>query len=164
MALETVITRNLNNKQLHVTRSFNAPVNKVWRAWTEPELLDKWWAPRPWRTETKFMDFTPGGYWLYSMVGPEGERHWCRADYGNIDKEKSYSAKDAFCDENGTPAPDFPRMNLLNEFKGDGDATVVNVTITFDTEAELEKIVEMGFKEGFTMAHGNLDELLASEI
>ena len=55
--LETKITRDPSGKKLIVTREFNAPLEKVWRAWTESSLLDEWWAPRPYKTETKSMDF-----------------------------------------------------------------------------------------------------------
>ncbi|MFD2144274.1 SRPBCC domain-containing protein [Mucilaginibacter antarcticus] len=67
----TEITEDLANKKLNVTRTFNAPIDQVWKAWTDDTLLDKWWAPRPWKAETKSMNFTEGGTWLYSMVGPE---------------------------------------------------------------------------------------------
>ncbi|PTQ99539.1 uncharacterized protein YndB with AHSA1/START domain [Mucilaginibacter yixingensis] len=159
--MNTEIVKDANNKQLHVTREFAAPVEKVWKAWTEPELLDKWWAPRPWRTETKTMDFSEGGAWLYSMVGPEGERHWCRADYKSITPGSEYSAVDAFCDENGTPSGMAPSMSWHLRFSSTATGTRVDITITFEKEEDLEAIVKMGFKEGFTMAHGNLDELLA---
>ncbi|MHB1279027.1 MAG: SRPBCC family protein, partial [Bacteroidia bacterium] len=72
------------NKKIRVERSFNAPLDLVWAAWTEPEILDQWWAPKPWRAETKSMDFRVGGRWLYCMAGPEGERHWCLFDYKTI--------------------------------------------------------------------------------
>ncbi len=49
MKNETIISKDLANKKLHITRHFTAPIEKVWKAWTESELLDKWWAPRPWK-------------------------------------------------------------------------------------------------------------------
>ncbi len=147
---------------LLVTRTFNAPLSLVWSAWTQQELLDQWWAPKPWITKTKSMDFSEGGLWLYAMCGPEGEIHWCRIDYKTITKEVNFTAKDAFCDENGTPNTEIPGMNWSNTFSPTGDTTDVSVEITFVNETALEQIIEMGFKEGFTMAHGNLDELLLS--
>jgi len=63
MTNKTEILKDLTNRKLNVTRAFSAPVEKVWRAWTEAEQLDKWWAPRPWKAITKTMDFTPGGFW-----------------------------------------------------------------------------------------------------
>src|SRR5690606_24689155 len=94
-------TVNKENKTIHVTREFDANLELVWEAWTNPEILDQWWAPKPWRTETKSMDFREGGHWLYAMVGPKGEKHWNMAQYISIENEKYFKAKDGFCDENG---------------------------------------------------------------
>ena len=49
------------NNRVNVVREFSAPVGKVWAAWTQQELLDQWWAPRPWKARTKSMDFREGG-------------------------------------------------------------------------------------------------------
>jgi hypothetical protein len=68
---------------------------------------------------------------------------------------------DAFCDENGKITSEFPSMHWKSEFSEAGTGTRVRVEITFSSEADLEKILELGFEEGFTSAHGNLDELLA---
>ncbi len=160
---QTKIEKHPSGTKLIVTRTFNATVEKVWRAWTESALLDQWWAPKPWKAQTKEMHFTEGGHWLYAMVSPEGDKHWCRADYKTIDTQKSYTAADAFCDENGVPSGDFPSMHWFNQFAGADGATDVTIEITFDSPESLEKIVAMGFKEGFTMAHGNLDEVLARQ-
>lgn len=152
------------NKKIMVERSFNAPLDLVWAAWTEPEIMDLWWAPKPWKTETVKMDFRVGGTWLYYMAGPEGERHYCRADYTAIEHEKSYQGLDAFCDENGVINTSMPRNNWNVRFTAQGDTTLVNVQLTFDELSDLEKIIEMGFKEGFTMALGNLDEYIAAQF
>lgn len=152
--------KDLDNKRIAVTRHFNAPVEDVWRAWTEAELLDQWWAPKPWRAETKTLDFREGGHWLYAMVGPEGERHWARADYKKIDAGKSFTVTDAFTDEQGNLNSEMPSMHWLNTFSSTLNGSKVVVDITFDKVEDLERIIEMGFKEGFIAALGNLDELL----
>ncbi|MDZ7624970.1 MAG: SRPBCC domain-containing protein [Ignavibacteriaceae bacterium] len=53
------------NNKVKVTREFAAPLSKVWAAWTQSELLDQWWAPKPWKAKTKEMEFKEGGHWLY---------------------------------------------------------------------------------------------------
>jgi len=160
---QTVLTKDIAGKKLLVTREFNAPVEQVWKAWTESELLDQWWAPKPWKAETKTMDFRVGGHWLYCMVGPDGTKQWCRMDYKNINPQQNYSASDAFCDENGKATGEMPIMNWNNEFKTTATGTRVDVEISFDDEGDLHKILEMGFEQGFSMAHDNLDELLAGK-
>ena len=153
-------TVDKENKKIKVKREFASSITKVWSAWTESHLLDQWWAPKPWQTETKTMDFKEGGHWLYAMVGPDGAKHWCRADYKSINPLKSFSGLDAFCDENGNVNETFPRSLWLNEFIDSSNSTIVNIEITYNELSDLEKIIELGFKEGFTMALKNLDELL----
>ncbi|RYD58632.1 MAG: SRPBCC domain-containing protein [Sphingobacteriales bacterium] len=160
---ETAITKDAANKKMIVTRKFDAPVENVWRAWTEASLLDQWWAPRPWKAETKSMNFSVGGQWLYCMAGPAGEKHWACIDYEQIVENDHFIGIDAFCDEQGNKSSDMPPMHWRVSFSPDSNSTQVRVDITFETEADMDKIIEMGFKEGFTMAHGNLDELLAKQ-
>lgn len=160
---DTVFTKDEANKKIIVVREFDAPVETVWKAWTQSDLLDQWWAPKPWQARTLSMDFRDGGTWLYYMEGPDGSRHYCRADYEKIVTNKSYSGLDAFCDEKGNINTEFPRMHWGVEFSKSGKTTKVEITITYQSQEDMEKIMEMGFKEGFTAALGNLDELLANQ-
>lgn len=153
---------NKKNNTIHVKREFNANPDLVWQAWTSAELLDQWWGPQPWRAETKTMDFREGGHWLYVMVGPEGEKHWSKVNYISIEKEKSFTAKDGFCDENGTMNPTFPQNLWENLFTASDEQTTVTITLTFDKLEDLEQIIAMGFKEGFTMGLNQLDTLLTT--
>ncbi|MGV3504517.1 MAG: SRPBCC family protein [Adhaeribacter sp.] len=155
-------TVDRENNKVRVEREFAAPVSKVWSAWTESHLLDQWWAPKPWKARTKSMDFREGGYWLYAMVGPDGSEHWSRADFTAIHPQQSYAGWDAFCDEAGQVDQTFPRSKWTNRFSQQGDATLVSVEVAYEKLEDLEKIIEMGFKEGFTAALENLDELLSS--
>lgn len=160
---ETIYSKDATNKKLSVEREFDAPVEQVWKAWTESNLLDQWWAPKPWKAVTKSMDFRDGGVWLYYMQGPEGERHYCRVDYHTIVPNKSFTGLDAFCDENGNPSTEAPSMHWKVVFTPAGTGTKVGVEVTFKSEEDMETIIKMGFKEGFAAAHDNLDELLANQ-
>lgn len=148
------------NSTIHVKREYNASLPLVWQAWTTAELLDQWWGPKPWRAETKTMDFREGGYWLYAMVGPEGERHWGRLDYISIVKERSFTGKDGFCDEQGTFNPAFPQNLWETGFSETGFSVMVSITLTFDKLADLEQTIAMGFRDGFTLGLNQLDELM----
>lgn len=152
------------NKKIKIKREFKASIEKVWSAWTESQILDQWWAPKPWKAKTKIMDFREGGHWLYAMIGPDGETHWARADFQTIIKFKKYSGLDAFCDENGKVNETFPRSLWSNEFTSSLNSTIVNIEITYNELSDLEKTIEMGFKEGFTSAQENLDELLRNDF
>lgn len=160
---ETKISKAPIGSKLIVTRNFDAPVAKVWRAWTDRHLLDEWWAPRPWKAETKSFSLSTGGRWLYAMVGPTGEKHWCAADFKAIVPEKQLSVVSVFCDEEGNTNPATPPMYWNTQFRTEGGGTAIHVEISFNNDADLETIVGMGFKEGFTMGLGNLDELLAGQ-
>jgi uncharacterized glyoxalase superfamily protein PhnB/uncharacterized protein YndB with AHSA1/START domain len=152
------------NKKIRVERSFQAPSDLVWAAWTEADILDQWWAPKPWRNETKSLDFREGGRWLYAMIGTEGEKHWCLFDYKKIVPYKMFSGLDAFCDEQGTIANTKPRCFWENVFTHQADSTTVNVEISFDKLSDLEAIIQMGFKEGFTMGLENLDQYIQAQF
>ncbi|TDH21590.1 SRPBCC domain-containing protein [Segetibacter sp. 3557_3] len=160
---QTEITKDLGEKKLTIIREFNAPVEDVWNAWTDSSILDLWWAPKPWKAITKKMDFREGGFWLYCMEGPDGTQTWAREDYETINPHQGFTAYDAFCDEDGNIDETFPRMHWTNTFVETGSGTTVQVVITLSSEEDLAKILEMGFEEGFTSAHSNLDEVLASQ-
>lgn len=157
-------TVNKENNTIHVEREFAAGLPLVWDAWTTPELLDQWWAPKPYRVETKTMDFRTGGHWFYAMISPENVAHWCRADYSLVEPHKAFAGLDAFCDEEGNINEDFPRSNWNVSFAETGEHTTVNITIGYQSLSDLEKIIELGFKEGFTMALGNLDQYFESKF
>ena|ERR1700761_9428288 len=159
-ANEAHFVKDPSGKKLFVTRKFNAPLAKVWPAWTTAELLDKWWAPKPWKAETKSMNFTPGGAWYYSMVSPQNERHHNKVSFHTIEPGKSFSSSAIFCNENGEPTDGFPVMHWQVEFTKAGNTTEVNIAVSCDTEAGLQQMIQMGFQGGFTMGLNNLDELL----
>lgn len=157
---QTLITRDLPNKRLHVTREFSAPLEKVWDAWTKSELLDKWWAPKPWKAVTKVMDFTEGGIWLYYMFCPTGEKHFSRGVFDSIVPQQTFSYLCKFCDENGNSDDNSLAGYWHIEFMPTPTGSKVEVTFSFETEAAAMKMIEMGWEPGFTMGLGNLDELL----
>jgi uncharacterized protein YndB with AHSA1/START domain len=159
---KTIFTKDLANKKIHVERQFNAPAALVWKTWTESTYLDQWWAPSPWKAKTKNMDFKEGGHWHYCMVGPEGEVAWARLDYEKIKMNTRYSAKDSFCDEKGEINKEFPGAHWDVTFSATESGTKVNVVTSYSSVEALEAMVNMGFQEGFAMAHDNLDKLIES--
>lgn len=157
-----VFEKDVDAKKIHVAREFNARIEKVWKAWTEPDLLEKWWGPKPWIAKTKSMDFTVGGAWLYAMEGPEGQKHWSYVKFTAIEEESRFTADAVFSDENGIPAPDAPVGHWDNKFFAVGDKTKVMIDLVFEEEADFKMMVEMGFEGGFTIGLNQLEDLLAS--
>ncbi|WP_294820139.1 SRPBCC domain-containing protein [uncultured Flavobacterium sp.] len=152
-------TVNKETNTVHVTKDFNADASLVWDVFTRPELLDQWWAPQPWKSETKTMDFTEGGRRLYAMVGPEGERHWAIADFTSITPKTNFKYLDAFTDADGNLNDEMPRSDWSLDFIDKGDTTTVDIQIRHKNLADLEMVIQMGFKEGFSMTLNSLDEL-----
>ncbi len=152
---------DMENSKVNVRREFAAPLQNVWDAWTKSELLDQWWAPKPYVAKTKSMDFREGGTWFYAMIGPEGDEHRCRADFKTIRPHESITWADAFCDENWNTNTEFPSTSWNITFSESDGSTFVNVNLVYAKRSDLEMILQMGMKEGFTAALGNLDELLA---
>lgn len=152
---------NKEAKTITVKREFAADLKLTWSAWTEAELLDQWWAPKPYRNETISMNFAPGGVWHYAMISPENEKHYCKAYYDLVESLKMFSYKDTFCNEQGEELSAMPSMYWNNHFIiQDDDKTLVDILINFPNLEALEGIIKMGFKEGFSMGLSNLDELL----
>jgi uncharacterized protein YndB with AHSA1/START domain len=155
---------NLPAKKIHVSREFKAPVDKVWKAFTDAEILEKWVAPKPWAAVTKAMDFRVGGIWLYAMVSPEGQKHWVYAEFTSIESGCAFSSTGRICDGDGNPVPGGPKSYRETKFSSiDGERTKVEMVISFEEESTIKWFVEGGFKEGTIMTMNQLDELLASE-
>lgn len=145
-----------------VEKEFAAPLDVVWSAWTLEETLDKWWAPKPWKTKTVSMKFRENGKWFYAMLGPDGEKHYSIAEYKEIEQEQKFIGLDYFCDENGNINEELPKSRWLVEFEPEGSHTFVTIKTVFDSAEDLDTTLKMGFQEGFTKALTQLDELLRS--
>jgi uncharacterized protein YndB with AHSA1/START domain len=154
-------TIDKENLAVKIERSFDAPVDLVWSAWTEAQYLDQWWGPKPYHVETKSMDFSEGGRWLYAMVSPQGQKHWALREFMKIAPRKSLTFRNLFCDENGKVDPATTGSNWVNTFEEKQGVTRVINDIRCDTLAHLEAQVKMGFKEGYSAGLDQLEELLA---
>jgi uncharacterized protein YndB with AHSA1/START domain len=151
-------------KMVIVNREFAAELPLVWDAYTKPELLDQWWAPKPWESRTKFMDFREGGRRFYAMVSPDGQERWAIQKYTSVSPKTNFKIFNAFADKDENPelpGSDWD-FNFSEQNGPDGDpVTKVSISIYNESLERLEKMVEMGFREGFTMALENLEDLLA---
>jgi uncharacterized protein YndB with AHSA1/START domain len=148
------------NKTIAVNREFDAEIALVWDAFTKKELLDQWWAPKPWKTKTQTMDFREGGKWFYAMVGPMGDKNWAATNYIVIKPEKKYVGLDAFADAEGKINKNMPQSKREIKFTDKGPHTLVEIITYYDDFDGLDTIIKMGFREGITAALENLDDLL----
>lgn len=155
------LTVNKASKTVYVTKEFNAKLSLVWDAFTKQEILDKWWAPKPYLSKTKVMDFTVGGRRFYAMVTPEGQENWQVQKYTAITPKTNFKYFSAFADKDENPH--LPGSDWDLTFTEHNGITKVSIAIKNDSLERLEKMIEMGFKEGFTMTLNYLEEMLASQ-
>ena len=149
-----------SKKTVFITREFDAELSLVWDAFTKKEILDQWWAPKPWSSKTKVMDFKVGGRRFYAMVSPEGQERWVIQKYTSISPKTNFKFFNAFADENENP--ELPGSEWDHTFSEQNGTTKVSVIIYNESLERMEKQIEMGFKEGFTMTLNYLAELLST--
>lgn len=147
-------------QKVFITREFDADLSLVWDAFTTAEILDQWVAPKPWKSKTKFMDFRVGGRRFYAMVSPEGMERWAIQQYTSISPKTNFKMFNAFADKDENP--ELPGSDWDYTFNEQDGKTTVHIIIYNESLARMEKMIEMGFKEGFTMSMTNLEDLLAT--
>jgi len=143
-----------------ITREFNAGLALVWDAFTKAEILDQWVAPKPWLSKTKFMDFKVGGRRFYAMVSPDGkDERWAIQKYTSISPKTNFKMFNAFADKDENPQ--LPGSDWDYTFSEQNGITKVNITIYNESLERMEKMIEMGFIQGFKMSMENLENVLA---
>lgn len=156
--LQSDFTVDKASKTVIINREFAAGLSLVWDAFTKAELLDQWVAPKPWTSKTKHMNFEVGGKRFYAMVSPEGLEHWAIQEYTSITPKTNFKMFNAFADKDENPQ--LPGSDWDYKFSEQNGNTKVCITIYNESLERMEKMIEMGFKEGFTMSVNNLEKLL----
>lgn len=146
------------SKTVTVTREFAAALPLVWDAYTKPELLDRWWAPKPLESKTKVMEFREGGRRFYAMVMPDGEERWSVQKYTSITPKSNFKFFNAFADKDENP--ELPGSDWDLNFSEQNGVTTVLISIYNESLERLEKLAE-GFRGGTIAQMQNLDELFA---
>ena len=150
---------NKEAKTVEITKDFDAPRDLVWDAYTKPELLDKWWAPKPLTSRTTAMDFEVGGRRFYAMVMPDGQERWAVQKYTSITPKSNFKFFNAFSDENENLQ--LPGSDWDFNFTENGDKTTVHVSIYNESLERMERIMaDGGFQKGTEAQLQNLEELL----
>ncbi len=157
MEMEFIV--NKETKTVTITKEFTAGLDLVWDAYTKAELLDQWWAPKPFASRTKVMEFAVGGRRFYAMVTPDGGERWAVQKYTSITPKTNFKFFNTFADADENI--ELPGSDWDLNFSEHNGTTKVRVSIYNESLERLEKMVEMGFKEGITMTLGQLNDLLA---
>ena len=155
-------------RELRIERTFNAPRELVFRAWSDPEHLARWWGPRGYTTSDWKIDFRIGGKYVYCMRSEEGEEIWATGVYREIVPPERIVCTDSFADEQGNIVP-------ASHYGMEGDfAEEMILTITFEeipgggTKMTLEHTglpagdMQEGAGVGWNQSFDKLVEALAS--
>ena len=155
-------TVDKTTKTVFVSREFAADLSLVWDAFTKQEILDQWWAPKPWISKTKSMNFKVGGRRFYAMVSPEGQEYWSIQEFTSISPTTNFKFLSSFADKDENINTELPSSEWDLNFSEQNGTTKVSITIKHKTLANLEKMIEMGFQEGFTITLNYLENLLTT--
>lgn len=147
-------------RELVLTRIINAPREKVFRAWTEPELLKQWFTPRPWTTPVVETDVRPGGSSLVVMRGPDGTEHPNRGVYLEVVKHERLVFTDAYT--KAWEPSEKPFMTVILTFEDAGGKTKYTARVRHWSVADRETHEKMGFHPGWDQATDQLAALVAT--
>lgn len=99
------MTQDRNTQDLVLTRVFNAPREKVWEAWTNPEQLKKWWGPKDFTAPEMTSDLRKGGAYLYCVQAPNGQKIYITGIFKEIKPPEKLIFTGGFADEHGNTVP-----------------------------------------------------------
>jgi PhnB protein len=156
-------TADKETKTIHITREFAAGLDLVWDAFTKPEILVLWTAPKPLKAYIKEMDFREGGRCITAMITPDNVYRWSLAEYTRIAPKTSFTSRNSFCDENGKTLNNQFSMTTTS-FRPGAGTTTVYIEKKFDDLSVLEMMASSGFREGLSLSMENLDEYLHSLV
>jgi len=147
------------DRELVLTRLINAPREKVYRAWTDPELLKQWFAPKPYTTPIVEIDVRPGGSAYFVMRGPDGKDLPNRGVYLEVVPNEKLVSTDAYVA--AWEPSEKPFMTLILTFEDEGGKTRYTARVRHWTVADREAHEKMGFHEGWGLCTDQLEALVA---
>ena len=156
----TSVTSDPDTLSVTAIGEFPVPVARLWGAWADPRLLERFWGPPTWPATFIRHDFAVGGRSLYYMTGPEGQTSYGYWDFEVIEPGRRFVVRDGFCGEDGVPDEAFPEGRMEVRFEATaGGSRFIAVGTSPDLES-LERLVAMGMIEGLSSALAQLDEVL----
>lgn len=144
------------------TRTFDAPRELVFEAFSKPEHIKHWWGRRGWPVTYCTIDFRPGGIWHYGMTNGGGTMVWSKAVYKEIVRPQRVVYVSGFSDaEGGDNDSAAPALSTV-QFEEAGEKTTLSVHIQYASAADLEVYVLRGMAEGYTETFEHLSRHLAA--
>jgi uncharacterized protein YndB with AHSA1/START domain len=148
-----------SDRELVLSRLIDAPREKLYRAWTETELLKQWFAPLPWTTPSAELDVRPGGANLVVMRSPDGTDYPNPGVYLEVVKNEKLVITDAYV-KAWEPA-EKPFMTVILTFEDEGGKTRYTARALHWTVEDREAHEKMGFHEGWGQCADQLAALVA---
>lgn len=145
-------------RDLILTRLIDAPRDKLFRAWTDPDLLKRWFAPKPYETPVAILDVRPGGSNLIVMRGPDGVDIPNRGVYLEVVENERLVFTDAFVAAWEPSAKPF--MTVILSFQDEAGQTRYTACARHWTEADRETHEQMGFHQGWGICTDQLEALV----
>jgi uncharacterized protein YndB with AHSA1/START domain len=156
MAGKTKVNASPGGREVIIEREFEAPREKVWQAWTNPELIKQWLGPRKYEMVVDKYDFKPGGNYRYIHKGSDGEFAFHGVFHGIYGQEKMVQT----FEYEGLPEPGHVSLDTLTlEDLGNGK-TKATTTSVFQTPQDRDGMISSGMEKGVTEGYERLDELL----
>lgn len=150
----------MEDRELMLTRMIPAPRDKVYRAWTEPELLMQWFAPQPWTTTHAELDARPGGASLIVMRAPDGKEFPNHGVYLEVVPNERLVITDAYT--TAWEPSSKPFMTVVLTFADEAGGTRYTARVLHWTVADREAHEKMGFHEGWGRCTDQLAALAAT--
>ncbi|MBI3527485.1 MAG: SRPBCC domain-containing protein [Betaproteobacteria bacterium] len=149
-----------SDREIVLTRAFEASRELVWKAWTDPKHINEWWGPRGFTTTTHEIDVRPGGVWRFMMHGPDGVDYPNRIVYLEIVKPERL-----VYNHSGDGEAEDVQFQVTVTFAEEGGKTRLTLRMLFATAAERDKTVEQyGAIEGGNQTLDRLGEYLAQMV
>jgi len=147
------------DRELVLTRLINAPREKVYRAWTDPEMLKRWFAPLPYTTPVAELNVRPGGANLIVMRSPDGKDMPNRGVYLEVVPNERLVFTDAYV--KAWEPSEKPFMTVILTFEDEGGKTRYTARVRHWTVADRETHEKMGFHGGWGLCTDQLEALVA---
>ncbi len=157
---DTTATSPVSERELVLTRLIDAPREAVYRAWTEPELLKQWFAPKPFTTPVAELDVRPGGASLIVMEGPDGALMPNPGVYLEVVPNEKLVFTNAYT--KAWEPSEKPFMTVVLTFEDEGGKTRYTARALHWSVADRETHEQMGFHQGWGLCADQLAEVARS--
>ena len=146
---------------LTVVGDYDVPVERLWEAWIDPRRVERFWGPPGWPATFTRHDVAVGGRSEYVMTGPDGERSrgWWRFEH--VDDGRAFEILDGFADADGGVDDSMPTMRMRLDVEAAGAGSRMRLVTTFPDVDAMERLLEMGMREGLSAALGQADDVVA---